>query len=127
LLQKGCPEIGASSFLLNQNNSDQMSGCGAADLREILPFANNTGKVAEWAEKPSTYHILYVRRLLLQPVVGATVYRVTKTSQLSLPLSAQVVYCQLVARQIAHFFIDIAMNLLRRKSCGHLAFGKIDR
>jgi hypothetical protein len=104
-----------------------MSGCGAADLREILPSANNIGEVVERAEKPSTYHILYVRRLLLQPVVGATVYRVTKTSQLSPIVSTQVVYCQLVALQIAHFFIDIAMNLLRRKSFGHLAFGKIGR
>ena len=81
-----------------------MSGCGAADLREILPSASNIGEVVERAEKPSTYHILYVRRLLLQPVVGATVYRVTKTSQLIAVVSTQVLGGQVFATQITHFF-----------------------
>jgi hypothetical protein len=70
-----------SSFLPKLSNSDQMSGSRAAALREfLLPhtiFMNNV----EGSEKPSTYHILYVRHLLLQPVVGATVYRVTNARQ----------------------------------------------
>src|SRR4029450_12739213 len=83
LAAKRGPRNRGPSFLLQQTNSDQMSGSRAASLGEFPPSSHNIRQVRRGSEKPSTYHILYVRHLLLQPVVGATVYRVTKRSQQS--------------------------------------------
>src|SRR5688572_11042683 len=101
-----------------------MSGSRAAALRDFHPPHTIFANFIEASEKASTYHILYVRHLLLQPVVGATVYRVTNARQQIADFLSQVLVQQSFARQIAHVFRRFSSFVLRRKWLSHLVLWK---